>query len=190
MGGDTEGNVVTMALEPLGQARSTLQVQLGKAMQTVQVIWPAAPIMACLLLSEHGRLLTRGKVVIDRRWSWNTRPARLLLLSASSVVLTDHNPAVLDILRRNLNIALNAPTHRGTPPPPAAANAPPPLTAAVAGAAAMLRWTGPPRRHRPPSPATSLWPSGPTSCTRPGQPSPSSPLPLQSSPPRPAPPSS
>ncbi len=119
MGSDAEGTTVSIAFDPPGKAKAriTLQVELGKAMedfsQTGQVIWPAAPIMAYFLLSEHGRLLTRGKDVVELGAGVGI-PGLLACRSARSVVLTDHNPAVLDILRRN--IALNASTRRGTSP--------------------------------------------------------------------------
>ena len=76
MGCDAEGNIVTIAFDPPGQARTTLQVQLGKVMSTFHRLGISfgRQHLSWLLLSEHGRLLTQGKT----SWSGirHPRPAR------------------------------------------------------------------------------------------------------------------
>ena len=75
-------------------------------LETGQVVWPAAPVLAYFLLSDEGQNLTSGRDVIELGAGVGI-PGLLASLCAHSVVLTDHNPTVLEILRRN--VALNEP---------------------------------------------------------------------------------
>jgi len=75
--------------------------------ETGQVLWPASPLLCYFLLSPLGRALLEAAPTVLELGAGLGIPGLLAARICPHVVLTDHNPAVLELLEKN--IALNAP---------------------------------------------------------------------------------
>lgn len=111
-GGDDigyDGGNYTIVFDPPGKDAISVSVMVGEAiedfLETGQVVWPAAPILAYFLLSDRGMRLIEGRSVIELGAGVGI-PGILCRHFATRVVLTDHNSKVLDILNHNIELNL------------------------------------------------------------------------------------
>ena len=115
-GDDTTNGKHTIVFEPPGKDRVSISVLVGNAvedfLETGQVLWPAAPILAYFLLSDPGTKLIKGRDVIELGAGIGI-PGIIAGKYARSVVLTDHNLKVLNILSHNIMLNPTCATSSG-----------------------------------------------------------------------------
>ncbi len=107
--GACEDNYRELNFEASINCKISLKVSIGAAIEdfneTGQVVWPAAPLLAYFLISDFGKDIVLGKKIIELG-SGVGIPGLVSAYFAQKVLLTDHNPSSLALLRRN--VALNS----------------------------------------------------------------------------------